>query len=89
MLLFLISMCRAIVEMLGLCLLAQGVLYVMAGNKRFSNPIYQFFAIITRAPLRLTKQVLPQRLNSFLIGTVCFLVLFLVWFGLAIARKFL
>mgnify|MGYP007125364095 FL=1 len=39
MLHFLISAARAIVEMLMLCLLAQGVLYLIAGSHRAKNPV--------------------------------------------------
>ena len=59
MLLFLIGALRAIVEMLGLCCLAQGFLYLLTGQKRASNPIYQLFALITQAPRRLVAFLLP------------------------------
>ena len=59
MLLFLIGALRAIVEMLGLCCLAQGFLYLLTGQKRASNPIYQLFALITQAPRRLVAFLPP------------------------------
>lgn len=48
MLYFLLSALRAIVEMLGLCLLAQGALHVLAGQGRLENPLYRFFALLSQ-----------------------------------------
>ena len=86
--LFLVSILRAIVEMLGLCCLAQGFLYLLAGQKRASNPIYQLFALITRAPRRWVAHLLPTGTGATTIGIVCFAILLSLWAGLAIMRKF-
>jgi len=88
MTLSLISILRAIVEMLGLCCLAQGFLYMLAGQKRASNPIYQLFALITQAPRRLVATLLPANTSATTIGIVCFAILLSLWVGLAIMRKF-
>lgn len=83
---FLIGALRAIVEMLGLCLIAQALLGLLAGQKRHNNPIYQLFSLITRAPLRLVAHMLP-RLGQKTIGIISFLALFFIWIGLAVLRK--
>ncbi len=88
MTLSLISILRAIVEMLALSCLAQGFLYMLAGQKRVSNPIYQLFALITRAPRRLVAILLPVGTSATTIGIVCFAILLSLWAGLAIMRKF-
>jgi len=88
-LLFLISALRALIEMLGLCLLAQGALYLIAGSGRERNPIYRFFALMTRGPQRLLAACLPQSASPFLIALVTLLVFFVLWIGLAILRRFL
>jgi hypothetical protein len=89
MLLFVIGALRAIVEMLGLCLVAQGVLHLLAGNGRAANPVYQLFSIITAPPRRLVAWLLPQRAGATTIGIVCFALLLLLWVGLAVTRKFI
>jgi hypothetical protein len=89
MMLFFISALRAIVEMLGLCLIAQAVLYLLSGASREKNHIYQLFALITRAPRHLVSKLLPDRLRAAAISLVCFITLFLIWIGLAVVRKFL
>ena len=89
MLLFLISAVRAVIEMLGLCLLGQGVLKLLAGRKSQENPIYCLFALITRPPLRVVARMLPNWAPAWISGSLLFLVLFLIWSGLAVWRKFL
>jgi hypothetical protein len=88
-LLFCISALRSILEMLGLCLLGQALLYLLAGSNREKNPIYQFFAIITRRPQQLAGKLLPSQTSSWIIGTVCFFLIFVLWIGLAGIRKLL
>jgi hypothetical protein len=86
---FAIGALRAIVEMIGLCLIAQGVLHVVAGRARPTNFIYQFFALVTHGPRRLTARLLPQGCSGILIGFITFAGLFAIWIGLAVLRKFL
>lgn len=85
--LFFISALRAIVEMLGLCLIAQAMLYVLAGASREKNPIYQLFALITRAPRQLMAKLLPDRSGTVAVSVGCFILLFLIWIALAAIRK--
>jgi len=86
--LFLISAARSIVEMLGLCLVGQGVLYLLAGQHRASNRIYQLFDLLTKAPRRIVASLLPRSSSQRVIGIVSFVVLLLLWLGLALIRKF-
>lgn len=88
MLYFLISALRAIVEMLGLSLLAQGVLYFVAGSGRAHNPVYQLFALISRGPRRMVARILPASCSPLTVAVVTFILLFCLWIGLAIFRGF-
>jgi hypothetical protein len=85
---FLLGALRAIAEMLGYCLLGQAFLYVLAGKKRASNPIYQLLSLITRPPRSLCARLLPAGTPPPLVGVICFAILVLLWLGLAWARKF-
>lgn len=85
---FLISAARAVIEMLGLCLLGQGVLYVLAGRHRASNRIYQLFEILTKATRQLVAKLLPRSSSPSMVGVISFLLLLLLWIGLAFVRKF-
>jgi hypothetical protein len=86
--LFLISALRAILEMLGLCLLGQGVLYLIAGRQRAGNRVYQLFSLITEAPRRIGAIFLPRSANGALVGIFTFAIVLLLWLGLAFIRKF-
>lgn len=86
--LFLISAARAILEMLGLCLLGQGMLYILAGQSRAKNRIYQLFDLLTKAPRRVVAALLPRSSSETVIGIISFVVLLLLWLGLAFVRKF-
>ena len=85
---FLISATRAIIEMLGLCLVGQGMLYILAGQRRATNRIYQLFDLLTKAPRRLVATLLPRSSNQSVIGILTFVLLLLLWLGLAFFRKF-
>ena len=84
---FVISVVRAVIEMLGLCLLGQGILFVVAGRSRGGNRIYQLFELLTKAPRKLLANVLPARTSPVTVGILSFLILLLAWIGLAFVRK--
>lgn len=86
--LFLISALRAILEMLGLSLLGQGILHPIAGQKRESNRIYQLFSLITAPPRRIVARLLLRSENDLLIGILTFAIILVLWLGLAFLRKF-
>lgn len=89
LLIFLISALRALVEVAGLALLGQGVLYFLAGSARERNPIYQLFSIVTRPVIRLARAITPRLIVDRHIPLVAFFLLFWVWIGLAIVRRML
>ena len=86
---FAISALRAVIEMLGLSLLAQACLYLICGTRRESNVIYQLFSLITRFPCRLVAKPLPAATPHWAIGAICVALLFILWVGLAMLRSFL
>lgn len=86
---FLIGALRAVVEMIGLCLLGQGVLRVVAGPGRDRNPVYRAFAIVTLPPRCLLRIILPAFVPDRAIAPLTFLFLLFLWLGLAWLRKML
>jgi len=86
-LLFVLSAIRAIVEMLGLCLIAQAAMYLLLGGNRFNNPIYRFFSLLTAAPRKFTAVLLPAGAGQAIVAFVGFIILFFLWLGLAYLRK--
>lgn len=86
---FLIAALRAVVELVGLCLLGQGLLHMVIGKRRESNPIYLFFAIVTRPPRRLMRAITPSIFSDKAISALTFIFLLILWIGLALLRKML
>ena len=89
MLVFVIGALRAIIEMLGLCLIGQGFLHLLAGAGRQQNVIYRFFDLVTRRPRQLAAMLLPKGSSGSLVGLFTFILLFILWVGLALLRKLL
>ena len=89
MLSFLLGLLRAIVEMLGYCLIGQAILFLLAGKGRGGNPIYQLLSLITRPPRNLCSRILPKASPSWLVGLLSFLILVVLWLFLSWMRKFL
>ncbi|MBU3695791.1 hypothetical protein [Dechloromonas sp.] len=86
-LLFAISAMRAIVEMLLLCLMGQGVLALLAGNKRDGNPVYRLFSLITQGPRAIVARLLPDGTRKSTITMLTGTSLLFLWITLAILRK--
>lgn len=85
--LHLIGALRAVLEMLGLCLVGQGILHVVAGAGRQRNPIYRLFAIVTAPPLHLLRRIMPSFVPEWLICAMTLASVLLAWIALAWLRK--
>jgi hypothetical protein len=82
----LIGVVRALTEIAGLFLIAQGVLYLLAGDRRDTNFVYQLFCIVTRPAISLTRLTIPKAIVDRYIPFVAFLLLFCLWVLLAYVR---
>ena len=81
-----LGMLRALVEMLGLCLMGQLLLGLIAGSRRHENPIYAVFALITRPPCQVIGRLMRRPVESAWVKAVCFLLLLIIWLGIAFFR---
>lgn len=86
--LFVISILRAIVEVAGYALIGQGVLAVFAGKSRESNVIYRLMQIITSPAIKLVRMTAPRFVIDKHIPFVAFFLLFWLWIGLAVAKRY-
>ncbi len=84
---FVLGVLRALVEVAGLFLLAQGVLYLLAGAGRERNVVYQGFRIVTRPVIRMVRIILPRRIVDRHVPVVAFFLLFWAWIALAYVRR--
>ncbi len=85
--LMLLDILKALLEVAGLALLGQGLLFLFAGAKRERNVVYQIFAIVTRPVLRLTRFVTPRVVLDRHIGLVAFLLVVLAWFFVLLEKQ--
>ena len=86
--LHLLSILRALAEIAGIFLLAQGALFLLAGGRHQKNIVYQLFAIITRPVIGVTRRLAPKSFSDRKIQLLAFLLLFALWIALAYVRLF-
>jgi hypothetical protein len=74
-----VSILKALSEILAFSLIGQGILYVIAGQRRESNFVYRMFATITRPVLRLSRLITPRFVLDRHIWMVAVLLVFALW----------
>lgn len=84
--LLLIGILRVLAEVALLTLLGQGLLALLAGARRATNPVYRLFQIITAPVLRVVRLISPPQIIDKHLPFVAFFVLFWLWIGLAWLR---
>lgn len=85
--LFVISALRAIVEVALLALLGQGVLALLAGARRATNPVYRLFQIITQPVMKGVRFLTPKAILDKHLPFVAFFLLFWIWILLAYVKR--
>ena len=77
--LLLLSIIKAICEILALALLGQGVLWLVAGKSRDTNIVYKMFAAVTRPVMWLARAIMPRFVLDRHIWMVTVLIVFALW----------
>ncbi|MCK6406009.1 MAG: hypothetical protein L6Q60_08325 [Rhodocyclaceae bacterium] len=85
--LLLVSVLRALVEVAGFFLIGQALLYVLAGNSREKNAVYQLFRVITGPVVKAARFITPKQIVDKHVPVVAFFLLFWLWIGLAYLRR--
>lgn len=85
MLLF-VSAVKLVAEIALMALLGQGLLYLLAGEKRERNVFYQLLQVLTRPFLGLTRKITPRIVLDRHVPLVAFLLLALAWFMATVAK---
>lgn len=70
---------KALAELALLFLLGQGLLYILAGQKREGNFVYQLFRTLTNPVLRATRAITPKFIVDRHTPYVAVLLLFWIW----------
>ena len=82
-----VSVLRALVEVAGMFLLGQGVLYLLAGAGRQNNIVYRVFQVVTGPVIRFVRLITPRLIVDRHIPVVAFFLLFWLWIVLAYVRR--
>jgi hypothetical protein len=77
--LLLLSIIKALCEILGLALAGQGVLWVFAGRNRENNFVYKLFASVTRPVMWIARRIMPKVVLDRHIWMVAVLLVFVLW----------
>ena len=85
----LLSIARALVEVAGMLLLGQGVLWLFGPKARDGNFVYDLFKMGTRPIVKATRVVTPRFVHDAHIGMVSFIILVWLWLALAFAKRYL
>lgn len=85
--LMVISVLRALVEVAGMFLLGQGVLYLFAGTSRERNVVYKVFQIVTGPVVKAVRFITPRIIVDRHVPIVAFFLLFWLWIVLAYVRR--
>ena len=85
--LMLLDILKALLEVAGLALLGQGLLFLFAGAKRDRNVVYQGLATVTRPVLRVARLVTPRVVLDRHLGLVAFLLVALAWFLVLVQKQ--
>lgn len=69
-----------------LAVLGQGLLYLLAGQKRQSNIFYQLFQILNKPWMALARWISPARIANEHHGYVAFFVLCVLYLAVTLAK---
>lgn len=81
-----LSVLRALVEVAGMSLLARGALFLLVGEARKRNFVYQLLCVVTRPVVATVRFVLPGAVADKYVPTLAFCLLFGLWILLAYLR---
>lgn len=81
-----VTILRALVEIAGMFLLGQGILWLFGPKARDGNFVYDLLKKGTSPITKLTRIISPRFIHDAHIGLVAFFFLIWIWFGLAIAK---
>ncbi|MBL8326776.1 MAG: hypothetical protein JNJ89_17625 [Rubrivivax sp.] len=77
--LFFLSAVKLVCEIALLALLGQGLLAVLAGDKRDTNFFYQLLKALTNPFTWLARKITPRQVADRHVGFVAFFLLGIVW----------
>lgn len=83
------TLARGLVEVAGFSLIGQGLLALLAGERRQQNIFYRILATIARPALRTVRLIAPRIIVDAHVPLLTFFLLFWLWVALGIAKHHL
>jgi len=83
----LLSILLAFADVALWSLLGQGLVALLAGARRQTNPVYQLFSIITKPAVKAARFITPKFILDAHVPVVAFFLLFWLRIALAYARQ--
>ncbi len=77
---------KGLVEVAGVAMFGQGVLWVLAGAKREQNLVYKLFKTLTRPVMKVARWITPRVVLDQHLGLVAFFLLLVLWLVLTITK---
>jgi len=77
---------KALLEVVLVVLIGQGLLFVLAGASRHQNMVYRMFTTVTDPIMKATRFITPRFIVDQHIGLVAFFFAVILWF-VALALK--
>ena len=77
--LLILSVVKAICEILALALVGQGILWLVAGKSRTDNFVYKMFASVTRPVMWLARAIMPRIVLDRHIWMVAVFIVVALW----------
>jgi hypothetical protein len=74
-----LSAAKLVCEIALMTLLGQGLLAVLAGEKRNTNFFYQLLTILTRPFIAAARFIAPRQVGDHQVGFVAFFLLAVIW----------
>lgn len=81
-----IVLVKALVEVAGLALLGQGLVYVLAGAGREQNVFYRVLKIIASPVVKITRWITPKFISDGQIPFLAFVLVAGLWIGLTLEK---
>ncbi|MBI2312954.1 MAG: hypothetical protein HYU77_10675 [Betaproteobacteria bacterium] len=85
----LVTMLRVLVEVAGFTMIGQAVLYLFAGRNRQNNFVYRLFQIVTYPVYKAVRAITPRFIIDRHIPWIAFGLIFWIWIGLGVAKRYI
>ncbi len=75
----LISIAKSLIEVAGMCVIAQMIVGLLSGAGRQNNPIYRLFAVITQPVHGFVRRIMPNVVIDEHLPLATLFVLVVAW----------